>query len=396
MNFDFSPEDTAFREEVRDFIRKHLPGDIAQRYARGYHPKKEDLQTWQAILNERGWAAPHWPVEFGGTGWSPLQQFIFDDECAAADAPPTSPFGTRLVGPVIYTFGSDEQKAKYLPKILSAETLWCQGFSEPGAGSDLASLQTRAVRDGDSYVVNGRKIWTTEGHFADMMFCLARTSQEAMRQEGISFLLLDMRDPGITVRPIRTLDSGHTVNEVFIDQVRVPAKDLVGQEGKGWSYAKFLLENERTVNSFIHHSKRAFRRTMDIAKEARQDGVPVFDTPDFRRRAARLEIDLRALEWGVLAMLYGSGPDSAAAASALKLKGCSLQQDILGLALDALGPDAIAYYPEPNGSDADLPTWYSSEAPGLMAQFLYRRAGTIYAGTSEVQRSIIYKQLSRR
>ncbi|MGN6538984.1 MAG: acyl-CoA dehydrogenase family protein [Mesorhizobium sp.] len=396
MNFDYSPEDAAFRETVRDFIAEHLPRDIARRQAYGYHAKKADLQTWQAILDEQGWAVPHWPKEYGGTGWSPLRQFIFDDECLAADAPPTSPFGTRLVGPVIYTFGSDEQKATHLPGIRSGRTLWCQGFSEPGAGSDLASLQTRAIRDGADYVVTGRKIWTTEAHFADMMFCLARTGVQEKPQQGISFLLLDMRDPGVTVRPIRTLDSGHTVNEVFIDQVRVPADNLVGQEGMGWTYAKFLLENERTVNSFIHHSKRAFRRMVEIAKQQRQDGVPLFETPHFRRRAGRLEIDLRALEWGVLRMLHGDVPDPAAAASALKLTGSALQQNILDLALDALGPDALAFYPEPGDGGADLPDWVPVEAPGLMAQFLYRRAGTIYAGTSEVQRSIIYKQLSRR
>lgn len=396
MNFDYSPEDAAFRAEVRDFIARRLPRDIARRQARGYHARKDDLQTWQAILDEQGWSVPHWPAEFGGTGWSPLRQFIFDDECVAADAPQTSPFGTRLVGPVIYTFGSDDQRATYLPGIRSGKTLWCQGFSEPGAGSDLASLQTRAVLDGQDYVVTGRKIWTTEAHFADMMFCLARTSTRAKLQEGISFLLLDMRHPGVTVRPIRTLDSGHTVNEVFIDQVRVPVGDLVGEEGKGWTYAKFLLENERTVNSFIHHSKRAFRRMVDIARQQRQDGVPLFDTPEFRRRAARLDIDLRALEWGVLRMLHGDVPDPAAAASALKLKGSTLQQNILDLGLDALGPDALALYPEPDDAGSNLPAWFPDEAPGLMAQFLYRRAGTIYAGTSEVQRSIIYKQLSRR
>ncbi|WP_143197913.1 acyl-CoA dehydrogenase family protein [Bradyrhizobium sp. AS23.2] len=347
MNLDFSAEDIAFRDEIRAFLSENLPKDIARRFSRGYHPPKKDLQAWQAILHKRGWSVPHWPVEHGGTGWSPIQQYIFDDECLAADAPPVSPFGTRLVGPVIYTFGSDSQKKKYLPAILSGETLWCQGFSEPGSGSDLASLQTRAVRDGADYVVNGRKIWTTDAHFADMMFCLARTSQGRKQQEGISFLLLDMKDPGVTVRPIRTLDAGHTVNEVFIDNVKVSADDLVGQEGKGWSYAKFLLDNERTVNAFVHHSKRAYRRTKKIAQKAQFNGQPLFDVSGFRNRAARLEIELRALEWGVLRMLHSDVPDPTAAASALKLKGCALLQNILDLALDALGLDAIPFYPDP-------------------------------------------------
>ncbi|MGO4831955.1 acyl-CoA dehydrogenase family protein [Rhizobiaceae sp. 2RAB30] len=397
MEFSLSPEEASFREEVRAFLRERLPKDIARRFGRGYHPPKEDLKRWQAILHEKGWSAPHWPVEWGGPGWSPMQQFIFDDECALADAPPPSPFGLRLVGPVLYTFGSPEQKAAYLPKILSGETFWCQGFSEPGSGSDLASLQTRAERDGDNYVVNGRKIWTTEAHFADMMFCLARTETAERQQDGISFLLLDMKDPGVTVRPIPTLDSGHTVNEVFLDDVRVPVVDLVGEAGRGWSYAKFLLDNERTFNSFVHRSKRDFRRMMDIARDAPAGGAPLLEDEAFRRRAARVEIDLRALEWAVLRMLSGDVPDPAAAASALKLKGSTIQHAILDLAATAMGQDVIPLYPDPEKDDGgNLPFWTPEEAPGLMAQYLYRRAGTIYAGTSEVQRSIIYKQLSRR
>lgn len=396
MDFSLSNEEQSFRDEVRAFLTERLPEDIARRFARGYHVPRDDLKRWQAILHEKGWSAPHWPVEYGGTGWSPIQQFIFDDECALADAPPPSPFGLRLVGPVIYTYGSDEQKAKYLPKILSGETFWCQGFSEPGSGSDLASLKTRADLKGEHYLVNGQKIWTTEAHFADMMFCLARTEQCERKQDGISFLLLDMKDPGVTVRPIPTLDSGHTVNEVFIDNVRVPAHDLVGEAGKGWTYAKFLLDNERTLNSFVHRSRRDFRRMMKIAGEAQVDGAPLIVDPAFRVRAARVELDLKALEWAVLRMLSGEVPDPVAAASALKLKGSTIQHDILDLAAAALGPDMMPLYEDPEiGNGSNLPFWTPLEAPGLMAQFLYRRAGTIYAGTSEVQRSIIFKQLSR-
>jgi alkylation response protein AidB-like acyl-CoA dehydrogenase len=397
MDFSLSDATREFREEVRAFLRERLPDDIARRHARGYHTPKDDLKHWQAILHQKGWSAPNWPRQWGGPGWSPIQQFIFEDECALADAPLPSPFGLKLVGPVIYTFGSNEQKAKYLPKILSGETFWCQGFSEPGAGSDLASLQTEARADGDSFIVNGRKIWTTEAHFADMMFCLARTEKTERQQDGISFLLLDMGDSGMTVRPIATIDSGHTVNEVFIDDVRVPKTDLVGQPGKGWSYAKFLLDNERTTNSFVHRSKREFRKMMNIARGTMVNGRPLLDDEAFRRRAARVEIDLKALEWAVLRMLSGEVPDPSASASALKLKGSSIQHEILDLAISAMGPSIIPFYPDTESAPSDnLPFWAPEEAPGLMAQYLYRRAGTIYAGTSEVQRSIIYKQLSRR
>jgi alkylation response protein AidB-like acyl-CoA dehydrogenase len=397
MDFSLSDAERAFRDEVRAFLRDNLPADIARRNARGYHPPKDDLKRWQAILHAKGWSAPAWPSEWGGPGWSPIQQFIFEDECALADAPLPSPFGLKLVGPVIYTFGSDDQKRRYLPKILSGETFWCQGFSEPGAGSDLASLQTRADLEGDVFVVNGRKIWTTEAHFADMMFCLARTEKTGKQQEGISFLLLDMKDPGVTVRPIATIDSGHTVNEVFIDNVRVPATDLVGERGKGWTYAKFLLDNERTTNSFIHRSKRDFKRMMDIACTTVEDGRPIIDGEAFRHRAARVEIDLKALEWAVLRMLSGDVPDPSASASALKLKGSSIQHAILDLAISAMGPDVIEFYPDTEQTYGDnKPFRIPDEAPGLMAQYLYRRAGTIYAGTSEVQRGIIFKQLSRR
>lgn len=397
MDFSLSDAERAFRDEVRAFLRDNLPADIARRHARGYHPPKDDLKRWQAILHSKGWSAPAWPSEWGGPGWSPIQQFIFEDECALADAPLPSPFGLKLVGPVIYTFGSDEQKRRYLPKILSGETFWCQGFSEPGAGSDLASLQTRAELEGDVFVVNGRKIWTTEAHFADMMFCLARTEKTGKQQEGISFLLLDMKDPGVTVRPIATIDSGHTVNEVFIDNVRVPATELVGERGKGWTYAKFLLDNERTTNSFIHRSKRDFKRMMDIARTTVEDGRPIIDGETFRHRAARVEIDLKALEWAVLRMLSGDVPDPSASASALKLKGSSIQHAILELAISAMGPDVIEFYPDTEQTYGNnTPFRIPDEAPGLMAQYLYRRAGTIYAGTSEVQRGIIFKQLSRR
>ena len=245
MDLRFTPEEAAFRDEVRGFFRTALPEPIRRKLVDGHHPSKEDIVTWQRILNARGWAVPHWPVEYGGTGWSPVQQYIFLDEMQQAPAPQPLPFGVNMVGPVIFTFGTDAQKSRFLPRIANLDDWWCQGFSEPGAGSDLASLKTTAKRDGDHYVVNGQKTWTTLAQHADWIFCLVRTDPAAKKQEGISFLLIDMKTPGVTVRPIQTIDGGHEVNEVFFDDVRVPVENLVGEENKGWDYAKFLLGNER-------------------------------------------------------------------------------------------------------------------------------------------------------
>jgi len=393
MQFQPTPADRAFAEEIKMILREILPPDLARRARQGFHTSREDMKRWNAILNERGWAAPHWPREVGGTGWTPMQSFLFDAACTELDAPALSVFGLKLVGPVIYTYGSAAQKREHLPPILRGDVLWCQGFSEPGSGSDLASLTTRAVRHGDHYIVNGRKLWTTEAHYADKMFLLARTDAMVSKQRGLSFLLLDMKQPGITVRPVITLDEGHSVNEVFLDDVRVPAEDLVGEEGAGWSYAKFLLGNERTANAQIHRSRRDLARVKEIAALEHDGTRRVLDDPSFRQRLARVEIDLKALEWAVLRVLVGEVEEPASAASALKVQGSVLQQQISGLAIEALGLNAVPFYDDPEDADAtNLPSWAPDYAPGLMGTYLHRRATTIYAGTNEIQRGIIAKQ----
>ncbi len=265
MTFAQSPEDQAFRTEVSSFIAENLPAHLASKVELGHRLTRDDFVEWHKILFAKGWIAPGWPVEHGGTGWSPMQRHIFDEELGLAPTPQVMPFGLSMVGPVIMAFGNDAQQAKYLPRILSCEDWWCQGYSEPGSGSDLASLKTRAERDGDHYVVNGSKTWTTYAQYADMMFCLVRTSSEGKRQEGITFLLMDMNSDGISVRPIRTMDGGEEINEVFFEDVRVPVQNLVGEEGKGWTYAKFLLSYERTGMAGIGRSRRQLTRVREIA-----------------------------------------------------------------------------------------------------------------------------------
>ncbi|MFL5082293.1 MAG: acyl-CoA dehydrogenase family protein, partial [Microvirga sp.] len=278
MDLRFTPEETAFREEVREFFRTALPARIRDKLIMGHHASKDELVEWTRILNAKGWAVPHWPVEWGGTGWDPVRQYIFQDEMQQAPAPSPLPFGVSMVGPVIIAFGSEAQKRRFLPRIANLDDWWCQGFSEPGSGSDLASLKTTAKRDGDAYVVTGQKTWTTLGQYADWIFVLARTDMAVKKQEGISFLLIDMKTPGITVRPIRTIDGGEEVNEVFLDDVRVPAENLVGQENKGWDYAKFLLGNERVGIARVGVSKERLRRIKELARLERIGEVPLIET----------------------------------------------------------------------------------------------------------------------
>ncbi len=394
MNLELTPEEQAFREEVRGFIRDNLPPDLAARNRRAVHLAKDDYVQWHRALHKRGWGAPNWPLEFGGTGWSPVQRHIFDEECAAADAPPLLPFGIAMVGPVIYTFGTPEQKAHYLPRILGMEDWWCQGYSEPGSGSDLASLRTKAESDGDFYIVNGHKIWTTQAHYADMMFCLVRTDPAAKPQEGISFLLIDMKTPGITVRPIISIDEGHGVNEVFLDNVRVPKANLIGKEGKGWTYAKFLLGNERTTIAEVATSKQRLRRLKEIARaEASGLGGALLDEPDFSAKVAAVEIELLALEYTNLRVLAaesagrGVGPE----ASMLKIRGSEIQQTLTELACEALGYYAAPYEHLPDGSNQ--PPVGPAYAEGRMESYLYYRATTIYGGSNEIQRNIIAKMV---
>ncbi|MCU0868460.1 MAG: acyl-CoA dehydrogenase family protein [Burkholderiales bacterium] len=391
MNLDFTPDELAFRDEVRAFLQAKLPQPIAAKVLGHKRLQKDDWVVWQQILHAQGWIAPHWPVEHGGTGWSAVQRHIFEEECAAAGAPGVMAFGVHMVGPVIYTFGNAQQKARFLPRILASEDWWCQGYSEPGAGSDLASLKTRAERDGDHYVVNGQKTWTTLAQWADWMFCLVRTSSEGRKQEGISFLLIDMRSPGVTVRPIITLDGEHEVNEVWLENVRVPVENRVGDEGRGWTCAKFLLSNERTGIAGVSRSKRELAYLKQIASAERADGRPLIDHPRFRDRIARVEIDLMALEITVLRVLSAErggkalGPES----SILKIKGTEIQQALTELQMEAVGPYALPHVPMAWG-DRWLGERVGPEyAAPLAARYFNYRKVSIYGGSNEIQRNII-------
>ena len=389
MNLDFSAEETAFRDEVRAFVRASVPADIARKVLDHRHLSKEDQVRWQDILAAKGWLAGHWPREFGGCGWTPVQVHIFDEEAAAAGAPRLIPFGLNMVAPVIMAFGSPWQKEHYLTRIRENKDWWCQGYSEPGSGSDLASLKMRAQRqgvgvDGDEYVVNGQKTWTTLAQHADMIFCLVRTSTEGRKQEGISFLLIDMHAPGVSVRPIIMLDEGHEVNEVFFDNVRVPAKNLVGEEGKGWTYAKFLLGHERTNIAGVGASKRELATLKAIARSEMQDGRPLIENPAFAAKIALLEIELMALEVTVMRVLAARGKAPGAESSILKIKGTEIQQTLTALMMEALGPYAQPFVPE-EGAVAVGPDY----AAPLAARYFNMRKTTIYGGSNEVQRNII-------
>ncbi|MFZ3025222.1 acyl-CoA dehydrogenase family protein [Pseudomonas sp.] len=394
MDIQFTHAEQAFREEVREFLRDKLPANIAARGRHGKRFNKEDQITWMRLLNERGWLATGWPVEYGGTGWSVVEKHIFEEECAAAGTPWILPFGVHMVAPVIIKFGTPQQKAHYLPRILSCEDWWCQGYSEPGAGSDLAALKTRAVRDGDHYLVNGQKTWTTLAHYADWMFCLVRTDPEAQQQRGISFLLIDMKTPGITVRPIITLDGEHEVNEVFFDNVRVPVENLVGEENKGWTCAKYLLTHERTSIAGVDAAKQMLVRLKQIASTEVRDGAPLIDDVLFRTQIAELEIQLMAVEMSSLRILAAArdggvpGPES----SFLKIKGTEIRQAITYLMSKALGPYAMPFIEDElgYGEEADLYRNYSSTPA---SQYLDMRKTSVYGGSNEIQKNIIAKMI---
>jgi pimeloyl-CoA dehydrogenase large subunit len=395
MDLRFTDEELAFRDEVRAFFRTALPDSIRRKMIDGHHPSKDDLVTWSRILNAKGWAVPHRPVEWGGTGWSPVQQYIFRDELQKAPAPEPLAFGVSMVGPVIYTFGNEDQKRRFLPRIANLDDWWCQGFSEPGAGSDLASLKTTAKRDGDFYIVNGQKTWTTLAQHADWIFCLARTDSAVKKQEGISFLLIDMKTPGITVRPIQTIDGGHEVNEVFFDDVRVPVGNLVGQENKGWDYAKFLLGNERVGIARIGISKARLKRVRELASLERIGDVPLIEIPRFREKLAAVEVELKALEMTQLRVVAAESrrekgkPDPAS--SILKIKGSEIQQATTELLMEVVGPFAMPYHPEEEGRNEPLdgPDWANTAAP---TYFNWRKI-SIYGGSNEIQKNIIAKAI---
>ncbi|MES1197305.1 MAG: acyl-CoA dehydrogenase family protein [Pseudomonadota bacterium] len=395
MNLDFSPEELAFRDEVRAFIKDNYPAGVREKMNRDALAK-EDYLAWHKILGKKGWSAPAWPKEYGGTGWTATQRYIWLEENARGETIPPLPFGVSMVGPVIYTFGTPEQKQRFLPGILSGDVWWCQGYSEPGAGSDLASLKTRAVREGDHYIVNGQKTWTTLAQFADWGFFLVRTSTEGKQQEGISFLLIDMKSPGVTVKPIIMLDGGHEVNDVFLDNVKVPVENRIYEENKGWTCAKFLLAHERSGIAGVARSKRQVEKLKAIAKAERaDDGRPLIEDEDFTRKIAELEIDLSALEMTELRVLAneqaGKGP--GVESSLLKIKGTEIQQRLTELTMEAVGNYAAPYFrgfPAQGANDFPIGPDYAHQA--APTYFNWRKA-SIYGGSNEIQRNIIAKMV---
>ena len=391
MDLEFTDELRNFQQEVRAFIEERLPVDLPKKVERFLKLGKEDYLRWQDILAEKGWLVYSWPVEYGGTGWSPVQRYIFEEEMGRANAPRIIPFGPKMVGPVIYTFGSDAQKAKYLPAIAGNETWWCQGYSEPDAGSDLASLRTRAVRDGDHYVVNGTKTWTTTAQWADMMFCLARTDTEVKPQEGISFVLIDMRTPGVEVRPIVTIDGGREINIVYLTDVKVPVENRIGEENKGWTYAKFLLGHERFGIARLSESKARLSWLKDIARRHRVGGALLADDADFMRSVAETEIELTALEYTELRALMNAeqGQSPGMEANMLKIRGTDMQQKISEMLMKAMGYYAAPYVPEAmeyGWNEAPVGPEY---AAALAPAYFNMRKTSIYGGTNEIQRNII-------
>ena len=386
MELFYSDDELAFRDEVRAFLADHLPQDISDTFFGYRRHSWQQMIRWHKILNAKGWVAPHWPVDHGGTGWTPMQQYIFDSETMLAGAPRLRPFGLKMIGPVLIRFGSDAQKARFLPRILSGEDYWCQGFSEPGAGSDLAGLKTRAVRDGDHYVINGQKTWTTTAQHADWMFTLVRTDPDAARpQQGISMLLIDMKSPGMTVRPIITIDGDHHVNEVFLEDVRVPAEMLVGEENKGWTYAKYLLGNERVSIANVGQSKAELTLLKRLAADRKRGNVALIDDPVFGAKLADLEADFMAQEVTNLRMLSSirPGQDVGALSSFLKLRGSEIQQRIQELAMEAVGTDAAPWRADRAGATDGYGTH----------GWLLSRAYTIFGGSSEVMKNIVAKQV---
>ena len=390
MDLSLSKEELAFRDEVRAFFKENVPNHIKQKMREGRHTSKQDLVDWTRILHKKGWATAHWPKEYGGTGWSAVEQYIFLEELQMAPAPPPLPFGVNMVGPVIYTFGNEKQKSTYLPRIANLDDWWCQGFSEPGAGSDLAGLKTTAKKDGDTYVVNGQKTWTTLAQHADWIFCLVRTDSTVKKQSGISFLLIDMKTPGITVRPIITIEGGHEVNEVFFDDVVVPVENLVGEENKGWDYAKFLLGNERTNIARVGMSKERIRRIRELAGAVQSNGRPLLEDQKFREKLAMIEIELKALEITQMRVVadegkHGKGKPNPAS-SILKIKGSDIQQATTELLMDVIGPFAAPFAEDEPGSNQEI-DWTTQIAPSY---FNYRKV-SIYGGSNEIQRNIIAK-----
>ncbi len=396
MDLSFTAEERAFRDEMRRFFTTQIPAAVRERAQRGEHVSKDDLVTTQRTLNAHGLAVPNWPVAWGGRDWSPVQHYIWQDEMQMAGVPPPLAFNTSMVGPVIARFGSEAQKRRFLPRAANLDDWWCQGFSEPGAGSDLAGLRTTAKCQGDEWVVNGQKTWTTLAQYADWIFCLVRTDMAAKKQEGISFLLIDMRAPGITVRPIQTLEGGREVNEVFFDDVRAPAENLVGQENKGWDYAKFLLGNERTGIARVGVSKARIRRLKQLAALERAGDAPLIEDRHFREKLAGVEVELKALEMTQLRVVADErGRDRGRpnpASSILKLKGSEIQQATTELLMDVVGPYVLPYQRGDEHGRNEPAVGPDFAAESASTYFNWRKI-SIYGGSNEIQRNIIAKAI---
>ena len=395
MELSFNADEIAFQNEVRDWVNENLPAEIKEKSMTGGKVTKEEQIHWQKLLFEKGWIAPAWPTEYGGPGWTPFQRYIFANEMAMAGAPEVSPFGLKMVGPVIYTFANEDQKAQHLPGILSSDVWWCQGYSEPGSGSDLASLKTKAEPDGDDYIVNGTKIWTTGAHLADWIFCLVRTDGSGKKQDGISFLLIDMNTPGVTVDPIITIGGEHSVNQVFLEDVRVPKANLIGEEGKGWTYAKFLLVNERNGIAQVGSKKLTLKRIKTLAQTTRQNGANLADVPSLNQKITEAEIALMTLENTELRFLSGQKADHAPGVEAnmMKVAATQLQQTMSSLFIEIAGYYGLPYEGFKDMSGSNEPLVGPIEARGAMEEHLYGRAATIYGGSNEIQRDVMAKVL---
>ena len=387
MDLNYSAEDLAFRDEVRTWIRANLPGDLRDKVMNYYQLEREDFQRWHRILADKGWIAPHWDEEWGGLNWTAVQRYILEEECTAAGCPIPLPTGVPMCGPVLLRFGTEEQKKRFLPQIYNGDEVWCQGYSEPEAGSDLAALKMSAVREGDHYILNGQKIWTSFAHYADWIFCLVRTDPQAPKKQlGISFILIDMKTPGITVRPLLLMSETHDLNEVFFENVKVPAENLVHKEDDGWTVAKFLLGYERLNTGEIGASKRDLVRLKELAASCYKNGKPLSDDPRFQDRVSRVEIELMALEVTNLRFLdqIQRGREIGAEVSLLKVRGTEIQQALTELMLDVAGPLAAPAYPMENID-------FDTETANLAQRYCNYRKASIYAGSNEIQRNIIAK-----
>ena len=395
MDLAFSKEEMAFREEVRAFFGDNVPPETRRKMVEGRHLSKEEMIAWWRILNRKGWGVTHWPKEYGGTGWTSVQHYIFNEELQMHPAPAPLAFGVSMVGPVIYTFGNDKQKKQYLPRIANVDDWWCQGFSEPGSGSDLASLKTKAERKGDKWIINGQKTWTTLAQHADMIFCLCRTDPAAKKQTGISFIVFSMKSKGVTVRPIQTIDGGHEVNEVFFDDVEVPYENLIGEENKGWTYAKYLLGHERTNIAAVGRAKRELQFLKRIATEHMKNGKPMLEDPVFASKVATLEIEIMALEVTVLKVISedskrrGPGPE----ASMLKVKGTEVQQMLTELMVEAVGPYSLPFDRHYLEGESQHSAFDDDDAAPLASYYFNFRKTSIYGGSNEIQKNIITQMI---